>query len=98
MILFGFHYEDGWCTTQQIIALSSGEAEYLAMNYAAARGLLCQVILKGLGVDTTLHVGSDSSAARGMVQRIGIGMVRHLSRGALFVDARGSQGGQVQAP
>ena len=56
---------------QRSIALSSGESEYVAMVSGSIWEFLC-----GDVPDTVCR--TDSSAARGMVGRIGVGRVRHI--------------------
>jgi hypothetical protein len=58
--------------------LSSGEAEYYALIKAAAEGLGIQSIARDLGFEMTVRLWVDSSAAKAIVSRIGLGKVRHL--------------------
>ncbi len=48
------HIFDSWGFLQQVIALSSGEAELYAMGAAAARGLETQSLLKDMGVSVVV--------------------------------------------
>ena len=74
-----------WSTTQQIIALSSGEAEPYAMvkRCAQAKGL-CS-ILRDLGFDAEARISSDASAALGMAHRQGLGRTRHIDVQYLWI-------------
>jgi hypothetical protein len=74
-----------WSTTQSTIALSSGEAEYVALVKAAAEGLGVQALACDLGLETALRIGLDSSAAKSMASRSGVGRVRHLDTRRLWV-------------
>jgi hypothetical protein len=67
-----------WSSTQSTIALSSGEAEYYALVKAAAEGLGIQAIARDLGFEMTIRLWVDSSAAKAVVSRIGLGKVRHM--------------------
>ena len=67
-----------WSSTQSIVAQSSGEAEYYAMVRAAAEGLGMQSIMSDLGWYPTIHLWVDSSAAKAMASRTGLGKVRHM--------------------
>jgi hypothetical protein len=67
-----------WSSTQGTIAMSSGEAEYYALVKAAAEGLGIQSLAKDLGIDVTVRLWVDSSAANSIVSRIGLGKVRHM--------------------
>jgi len=67
-----------WASTQGSIALSSGEAEYYSLVKAAAEGLGIQALAKDLGYDLQVRIWVDSTAAKSIVSRIGLGRVRHL--------------------
>ena len=73
VLQIGMHTLKTWSSTQQILALSSGEAELYAMvkGCAQAKGL-CS-ILRDLGFDAEAHISSDASAALGMAHRQGLG-------------------------
>ena len=57
------------------------------MTFAFAMGLAL-----GLGLHLGLTVGADSSAAIGICRRAGIGRVRHLAVGHLWVQERARNG------
>ena len=67
------------------ISLSSGEAEFNGGVVAGCEGLFYQQILAHLGMDVTMRVHVDSSAARGVFQRQGAGRIRHLEVKSLWV-------------
>ena len=67
-----------WSSTQGTVAMSSGEAEYYAMVKAAAEGLGIQALAKDLGLQLKLRLWVDSTAAKAIVSRIGLGKVRHM--------------------
>ena len=71
--------------TQSTIALSSGEAEFIALSSAAIEGIWTKNFLKELGYDIQVRVWSDSKAAIGMASRIGPGRVKHLDLKSMFV-------------
>ena len=63
--------------TQKVSALSSGESEFYAQGFGAARGLLMEHICHEAGETTkTLVLHCDSVASRGMAQRLGVGKCR----------------------
>ena len=66
------------CSTQHVIALSSGEAELYATGRAAAGGLQSVQLLVDAGMEPKLEVLTDSSANLGTHNRIGSGRVRHM--------------------
>ena len=67
-------------SVQSTIALSSGESEYYALLRASAHALGVKAMLQdwGYGVGLDIHVRCDSSAARGIAARQGLGKMRHV--------------------
>ena len=74
-----------WSSTQDVIALSSGEAEFYAIVRGCSQGLGAQSMLKDLGVEVRVRVNTDASAARGICMRGGLGKVRHIEVNQLWV-------------
>ena len=64
--MLGQHCFKTWASTQAIIALSSGEAEYYGVVKATSVGLGCRAMFKDLGVDVSLHIHTDAEAAKGL--------------------------------
>ena len=62
-----------WSSTQILIALSSGEAEYYGVVKAASVALGTQAMLKDMGFDLPIEVMTDASAAKGIATRKGLG-------------------------
>ena len=77
----------GWSSNQSVIALSSGEAEYYAALKGASAALGFQSMLKDLGMKVSVVLYTDSSAARGIIHRAGLGKLRHLETGYLWLQA-----------
>ena len=50
---------------------------------AATEGIGLQSLARDLGIDLSLQIYADSSAAIGICRRTGIGRVRHLAVGQL---------------
>ena len=84
-IMRGGHLLKHWSSTQQTIALSSGEAELKGIVKGAAEGLGLQNIGRDLDIHYDIHVYTDASAAMGMVARKGIGRVRHIEVSELWI-------------
>ena len=64
---------------QTLVALSSGEAQYYALIRGACRSLGIQSHYQDWMIDVPIHIYSDSSAARSVARRRGIGRrLRHL--------------------
>ena len=66
--------------TQKVISLSSGEAEVYAASSSACDSVLLSKMISFLtGAGVVVHHLLDSSAARGILSRQGVGRIRHLS-------------------
>eukprot|EP00971_Amphidinium_carterae_P253969 5041904-Amphidinium_carterae.1 len=70
---------------QQLVALSSGEAELYAMALAGTESFALKGLFEWLGFRVAWKVYTDSSAAKTMGLRIGVGRVRHLDIRSLWV-------------
>ena len=68
----------GWSKLQKVVALSSGEAEYYAMVSGCAEALGVQAVARDLGWMLPIYLMVDSSAAKSMASRKGLGKVRHM--------------------
>ena len=91
----GDHVVKQWSRTQVGIALSSGEAELIALVKASVEGLGVAAIAQELGESVEIRVMTDSSAAKGAVQRTGSGRMKHVSTQSLWVQEE-SQGGSIE--
>ena len=74
-----------WSKTMSILALSSAESELAAIIKSCGEGIGIQSLLSDFGIQTHLTVKSDASAAIGICKRQGLGRVRHLATGDLWV-------------
>ena len=84
-ILRGSHCLRSWSKTQSTIAQSSAESELLGAVRAATESLGVAALAQDLGVtlQTRLHV--DATVALGILERRGVGRVRHLDVGTLWL-------------
>ena len=83
--MIGEHMVKSGCTTQAVIALSSGEAEYYGLVKGSSIGLGIRGIMSDLGVNGKVNILTDSSAAKGISARKGVGRVRHIEVNQLWV-------------
>jgi hypothetical protein len=67
-----------WSSTQATVAQSSGEAEYYAIVRAAMEAIGLKSIMEDLGWQASIRLWVDSSAAKSIASRVGLGRVRHL--------------------
>ena len=82
----GRHVLCTWSVTQAVQALSSGEAEFYSVLKGAVEGLGFQAFAEELGCEFEApRVGSDSSAARGVASRHGLGKLKHLDLKFLWI-------------
>ena len=74
------------------LALSTGEAELGATARGAAEAEGVASILRDFHISANIHLKSDASAAVGITQRLGLGKVRHLSVGDLWIQQKVRRG------
>ena len=78
-IQLGSHTLRTWSTTQPTVAMSSAEAEYIAMVEGATRGIGLRTMFGEMGVDVSvLVVSTDSSAAKSFASQRGLKKMRHI--------------------
>ena len=78
VLMFGHHCLEVLTSNQTTVATASAIAELLALNRAAGTSILARNILKEMQVVVIAVADTDSSAAKGISQRVGSGRVRHL--------------------
>ena len=88
----GQHCLKSWAKTLPVLALSSGEAELMAVVRGTAEVMGLQALYSDLGMSMKCAIRSDATAAIGIVGRIGLGKVRHLSVADLWVQQIARQG------
>ena len=92
VILHGAHNLLHWSRTQQLIALSSAEAELNASIKAGQEGLGLKHLAAELGDERFLCIRGDSSANDGIIKRAGAGKIKHLSVRQLWLQEQSAQG------
>ena len=88
----GWHVVKTWSSTQATIALSSGEAELYSLVKGAAQTLGLISLARDFGVQLEGRVHTDASAALGIVNRQGLGKVRHVRVQYLWIQERVRRG------
>ena len=85
VVCLGHHLIKSWSSTQQLVALSSGEAELYALIKGASqiKGIISMLVDFGLTFDGT--VCTDASAAVGISFQRGFGRTRHLDVQYLWI-------------
>ena len=80
-MFWGKHLFDSYCQQQHTISRSSAEADLHAVVNGAARGLVIRNVLRAIELNAVVRVGTNSSPAAGITQRLGAGRVRHRGSG-----------------
>ena len=91
-MILGSHIIKSWSTTQAVIALSSGEAEYYGMVKGASMAMGVQSVLGDLGYEVKIRIRTDASAAKGIASRRGLGKVRHIEVSQLWLQEKVATG------
>ena len=91
-ILLGSHTIKTWSSTQGLTSLSSGEAEWYGLVKAVGQGLGLQGLLSDLEIAMPLELHCDSSAARGIARRRGLGKLRHIELQTLWIQEKLARG------
>ncbi len=81
-----------YSSTQDIVASSPGEAEFYGIVKGGSRGLGVIEILRDVGLEMSLQINIDTSAARSGWFWSGAGKVRHLGVRELWIQERASRG------
>ncbi len=87
-LMLGKHLIKSWSSTQGLVSLSSGEAEYYGVVKAAGIGLGYQALLGDLGVLMPLRAWNDSTASMGICGRSGLGKLRHIDTQCLWLQQK----------
>ena len=76
-----------WSSSQSVVALSSGEAEYYGLVKAASQAIGARQLLEDLGgcKARVIQIMMDASAAIGIASRRGSGKVRHIEVGQFWL-------------
>ena len=90
--MWGSHLIKSWSSTQSVIALSSGEAEYYGIVKGASVGMGLQAVLRDFEVETSITIKSDATAAIAIASGRGLGKVRHIEVRQLWLQERVRQG------
>ena len=92
MILLGRHLLHFASRLQKTVALSSGEAELNAQVLGLTEGLGVSSLCREWGLPSTVSCFCDSSAARGIASRVGVGRMKHLQVRQLWIQEQVRQG------
>ncbi|CAE8621588.1 unnamed protein product [Polarella glacialis] len=68
-----------WSRMQPTVALSSCEAEFLAIGTGLVEAKAVQSLAQELGADVSLRLNTDRSSAKALVMRRGFGRLKHMA-------------------
>ena len=83
--MIGSHLIKSWSRQQNLISLSSAEAELYGLVKASSEALGIKSMALDFGQNLSVRVYADASAALGIVHRKGLGKVRHIDTSTLWV-------------
>ena len=83
--MVGNHVVKSYSRQQKVLALSSAEAETYGMVACSAEVLGIQACAVDMGLEYSASIYADASAALGIVQRRGVGKVRHIRTQSLWL-------------
>ena len=82
-----------WSSTQSVVALSSGESEYYGLVEGVSEALGLRSILADWRQTREVTVWTDSSAAKGIANRVGLSKrTRHIAVHHLWIQERVESG------
>ena len=87
-IMVGWHPLKTWSSTQATVALSSGESELYALTKGASQALGFMALARDLGDVLSARVHTDANATLGIVNRQGLGKLRHVKVQYLWLQER----------
>jgi len=93
VVMLGNHILKHWSSTQTIISLSSGEAEYYGCVRAGSHALGFRSMMNDLGVnEKPLRIKTDASVAKSLASRRGLGGGRHIEVHQLWLQEKVNNG------
>ena len=90
-VKYGSHLIRFWSKTQATIAQSSAESELLGAVRGGTEALGMMLIYSDFGVHVKSSLVLDASAALGILQRRGVGRIRHFEVGTPWLQEKEAQ-------
>ena len=92
VLMLNKHTVKTWSVAQDMLALSSGEAEYYGLVRCAAQGLGVIALLLDMGIERKLKLKTDASVAKSIASRRGLGKLRHIELNQLWLQEKVNSG------
>ena len=86
------HMTKQWAVTQDVTALSSGEAEYYGLVRGAAQAIGIRSLLADLWIERRIKLKTDASVVKSISARRGIRKVRHIEVNQLWLQEKVARG------
>ena len=91
--MYGNHAIKHWSTSQAVIALSSGEAEYYGCVKAGSIALGVKSMLNDMGLKKDrLKIKTDASVAKSLAAKRGLGGIKHIEVNQLWLQEKVNNG------
>ena len=87
-VLLGKHCVKSWSKTQHCISTSSAESEGVAIVKEGKEMGIARILEDFENGDVSIDIMADASAALGMIEREGVGRVRHIDVAILWLQQR----------
>lgn len=84
-VQLGKHLVETWSSTQNDVALSSGEAELYAIIKGASQALGIRSLIRDMGAGSRIRIFTDSTSGKSIASRRGLGRVRHIEVSNLWI-------------
>ena len=89
VIMYGSHTIRTWSKNQATVALSSAEAELYGIVKGTIEGIGMKSLMKDCGIgNVQIMLRSDASAALSVVERKGVGRMRHIDTNILWLQEK----------
>jgi hypothetical protein len=85
VIMLGMHCLRTWAKTQAVRAKSSAESELYAAVRVGCEGLGALTMMSELGKNLSMRLHIDSTAAKAILERVGLQKIRHLDVDTLWM-------------
>ena len=93
LLRFGSHVLKAWSSTQSVVALSSGEAEYYALLRGVSGGFGMRSVMNDMRIYPEVTAATYCTAAKGLAARRGLGKTRHMEVCYLWLQDMVDRGG-----
>ena len=88
VVMFGGHCIKTYSSTQPVIALPPGEAEFYAIVKAGSTGVGMRSLFADFGIKMTIRLNTDSETGKSIASRKGAGIVRHIDTDDMWIQEK----------